>query len=235
MSERMHDWIAKAVSEQMTSLFADSISQLASRVAALEDKLNQTDQTENPSENASALPRSTTLPKPTTLPKQAKSVEPKSVTSTVHSKNVDDQNKPTLISVVDTPSLNDSNTRKNNEEWVEVARRRPRSPPQGLLRGTAAPGTTELQASERQRHFHLFYLKIGTTEEQVRNHLKKVTQCDACKVESLKARGPYASFKLSVPFKVSESVLAPDSWPEDVCIKPWRRPFRPDEKREDAS
>lgn len=119
--------------------------------------------------------------------------------------------------------------------WTEVRRKRTRaSLPAAttVLRGTAAPGTTALSAAERVKFLHLYYVRQGTTAEQVRAHLTTVCGDDVCTVETLKARGNYASFKLGVPYKQVDRVLEVSNWAEDICVKPWRQSFRrPQEQR----
>lgn len=106
-------------------------------------------------------------------------------------------------------------------EWTEVNRRRSR-----VVRGSAAPGTTLIEAHERTRFIHLCYVKAGTTAEQIHLHLKSISGLDAISVDPLKPRGNYASFKLGVSAKAYTSVMAPENWPEDIYIKPWTQPFR---------
>lgn len=113
-----------------------------------------------------------------------------------------------------------------SDGWTEVNRKRPRTVLSRATRGTAVAGTTQLEASERLRRIHLFFVKQGTTDEQVKSHLKCITGSEEIKVESLKSRGPYASFKLTVPYKLFNKVMAPESWPQDVCVKLWSQPFR---------
>ncbi|CAG4989997.1 unnamed protein product [Colias eurytheme] len=122
-----------------------------------------------------------------------------------------------------------------NSDWVKVGHKnneRPARLSRDVLRGTAAPGATMLHAAERRRYLHLFYVREGTTEEQVRAHLVNICGEDVCTVEALKPRGHYASFKLDVPSKLSESVMAPSNWAQDICIKPWRQNFRVKQKSE---
>ena len=113
-------------------------------------------------------------------------------------------------------------------EWVTVVKKRSKTYRDSIVRGTATPNASTLQASERWRYLHLYYLKLGTTEDQVHDHLCNISGCDNCKVEGLKARGDYASFKLTVPSKLASSILSPLNWPEDICIKPWHHNFRSD-------
>lgn len=112
------------------------------------------------------------------------------------------------------------------DSWTEVKRRQSRVSTSNVSRGTAAPGSTILEASERIQYLHLFYVKQGTTETMVLDHLKTICGSDPCIVQPLKSRGNYASFKLSVPLKWSESILSPRNWAQDICIKPWKQLFR---------
>lgn len=111
----------------------------------------------------------------------------------------------------------------SSEHWTEIRRNMNQAK---VIRGSAAPGTLLLEPSERWKYFHLYYVKNGTTDDIIKEHLKTVCLADVCTVESLKSRGNYASFKIGVPVKQSERMLHVSSWPEDVCIKPWRNTFR---------
>lgn len=118
--------------------------------------------------------------------------------------------------------LNDS----HDEGWIEVKRKRPRNLHREVIRGTASPGTTQLEASEQSRYLHLYFVKTGTAAAQVLAHLEHICGEGSCTVDTLKARGNYASFKLCVPSKMSEIVMSPNNWAENICIKPWRQNFR---------
>lgn len=106
--------------------------------------------------------------------------------------------------------------------WTVVKKKRSR-----VMCGSAAPGTSQLEASERVRHLHLYYVKVGTSVEQIRLHLNTVcNSSEVTSIESLKARGNYASFKLTVTWSSADKVMASEAWPQGVCIKPWSLPFR---------
>lgn len=130
-----------------------------------------------------------------------------------------------LSSSVPIPSVNSCED-LNKDGWVEVRPRRKRTSLPGVLRGTATPGSTLLQASERWRYLHLYYVQEGTTIQEVSKHLESICGNDMCTVEELKPRGRYASFKLGVPTKSAENVMSPENWAKDICIKPWRQNFR---------
>lgn len=96
-----------------------------------------------------------------------------------------------------------------------------------VVRGSAAPGTTALEASERTIYLHLYYVRQGTTQEEVKLHLDYISGSkDICSVVTLKARGNYASFKLGIPPRLVDTVLAGENWAKDICVKPWRDNFR---------
>lgn len=113
-----------------------------------------------------------------------------------------------------------------DSEWIEVKRRRNRRAIENVIRGTAPPASTSLLPAERKSYLHLYYVKVGTTVEQVITHLKNICAEDVCSVEVLKSRGDYASFKLSVPTKHCSKYLSPENWAVDVHIKPWHSGFR---------
>lgn len=119
--------------------------------------------------------------------------------------------------------------------WEEVKRKRSRFSLPGVLRGTAAPGSTLLHAAERRRYLHLYYVREGTTDEQVRQHLTSICGSGECTVEKLKSRGLYSSFKLGVPLKHADNIMSSDNWAEDICVKPWRQNFRAKDNRYQVS
>lgn len=113
------------------------------------------------------------------------------------------------------------------EGWTEVKRRRSRvASSVEILRGVAIAGATSLEAAEKMDYLHLFYVKEGTTDVQVREHLAKICGSDVCTVVSLKSRGKYASFKLGVPSKLTQRVMAAENWTKDICLKQWTQNFR---------
>lgn len=122
----------------------------------------------------------------------------------------------------------DADINKNMEarDWTVVTRKNKRYSLPTVLRGTATPGSTMLEASERWQYLHLYYVKQGTSEAQIQEHLKNITASDLCTVEVLKSRGRYASFKIGAPARLSAAILAPENWAEDICIKLWRQSFR---------
>lgn len=125
--------------------------------------------------------------------------------------------------------------KNSDNEWIEVkSRRSRRTSPSNVIRGTAIPGSSTcfLSAAERKSYLHLYYLQIGTTVEQVMGHLATICPGDDCSAESLKSRGDYASFKLTVPTKHVNKYLSPEYWAKDVCIKPWHSGFRKSQQTE---
>lgn len=115
-------------------------------------------------------------------------------------------------------------------EWIEVKRsRHPRRASDKVTLGTAVPSSsspTSLSAAERKTYLHLYYVKLGTTVDEVLEYLRYVCSDAICTAETLKARGDYASFKLCVPTKHLDKYLCAETWPEDVCVKLWRNGFR---------
>lgn len=139
--------------------------------------------------------------------------------------------KATVLTIDDSVRSTSNTTNKDindshDEGWIEVIRKRPRNLRSEVIRGTASPGTTQLEASEQSRYLHLYFVKTGTAAAQVLAHLEHICGKGSCTVDTLKARGNYASFKLCVPSKMSEIVMSPNNWAENICIKPWRQNFR---------
>lgn len=110
--------------------------------------------------------------------------------------------------------------------WTEVKRKCIRTSLSRTRRGYAGEGSTQLEVSKWLRRIRLFYVKQGTTDDQVKSHLKSITGSDAITVEILKSRGPRPSFKLIEPSTLLNLVMAPESWPLNVCVEPWSQPFR---------
>jgi hypothetical protein len=227
MSEHMHDLFSEPIAKAVSTVFSKSFDILSDRIATMGKKMENI-ATVDPLTDAAALRR--TLPLDQNL---VISGQEESVTLPVLSPRTAAGTRRDWSDIVGGPRRsNNTSGGLQNHDVTEVKRpRRVRSPPQNILRGTAAPGNSEIQASERQSNYHLFYVKSGTTAEQVKKYLVRIAGREDCSVENLRARGPYASFKLCVPSVSTEHILAPDSWPEGVCIKPWRRPFRPEHQR----
>lgn len=122
------------------------------------------------------------------------------------------------------PEIRKGNT--EDSKWTDVKSKHSKGRRSQILRGTADPCNSLLQASEKVQYLHLYYVKMGTSDIEVNEHLKKISKTDTCTVETLKARGNYASFKLGVPTRLVDTVLMPTNWAADICIKPWRQIFR---------
>lgn len=165
----------------------------------------------------------TTKPAPTTTDREATSsiVTP---TPSVPSmpQLTDIESHPTVLSQI----ANDDATEPDVSDWIEVRHRRNRRSLENVIRGTAASESSTLLAAERKSYLHLYYVKVGTTVDQVTAHLKSICSEDYCSAEALKPRGDYASFKLTVPTKHITMYMSPENWTEDVHIKRWRSGFR---------
>lgn len=147
---------------------------------------------------------------------------------------------PTLVASLHTTSMSQQldvmgDGRAYNEVVKRGGRRIATIP--NVVRGTAKPGLIDLEAAERRKLLHLFYVKKGTNSEQIQAHLNTICGNDDCKVEVLKSRGEYASFKLNVPATQADEVLSPQNWPADICVKPWRSQYfrRPSKENQDKA
>lgn len=177
----------------------------------------------------SSIKSSTDLGKPAPLPANTKKL-------VLKKKEYPQKSKPETPATTGTESPIPSTTNKQKgihlaaldytDEWVEVKKKKTRQSLPGVKWGKAAPGATLLEASEKRKYLHLFYVKLGTTEQQVRNHLATVCGVEDCTIETLKSRGNYASFKLGVSDQYYDRVTAVENWTENICIKPWRQNFR---------
>lgn len=229
LEERLSVVIAKQISEQITAPMKKSIHDLSERVLLLEDKIKileggkQTTNSKKPTksnqyEHGDTVTQNLPLNNKT-APLSAEEVDQGRVADQSKT-NVFTDNKQVSAS-------HKSNSQHDPVEWTEVVKKRSRVSPVGVIRGAAAPGAMKLEAAERRRYLHLYYVKVGTTEEQVRDHLRAICPGDDSVVIVLKARGNYASFKLDVPSKSADTIMSPENWPEDVCVKPWSQsPYR---------
>jgi hypothetical protein len=247
LSERMRDIVANTVGETVATVFSDTVDQLVRKIAELGMKVERLHMTAPtlsaaPAENTTVTPLSGPRSISRTFTVQEKERKHTSLPVIKNNGKVRDGDEECWTQVSGRPQCNKStpavtqikaSVSRGSQNVVQGDLRRPREPV-GLLRGTAAPGSTELLASEKQRSFHLYYIKLGTTEDQVKTHISNITEGVDCKIESLKARGPYASFRICVPSSVSDRILAPNNWPENVCVKPWRRPFRTKQSNEEG-
>ncbi|KAG6450268.1 hypothetical protein O3G_MSEX006487 [Manduca sexta] len=129
-------------------------------------------------------------------------------------------------------STNNMATSTETSEWKQVTHKRMRHRTSNILRGTAVPGSTTLEAASRSIYLHLYYVKLGTSENEVLSHLKCICPSDAYIVEALKARGNYASFKLEVPAKFSQHIMSTENWAEGICVKLWKQNFRSKKSQE---
>lgn len=113
-----------------------------------------------------------------------------------------------------------------HSSYSEVTKN-PKKPIQGVVRGSGKQSESLplLVAAEQPRYIHLYYVQVGTLSESVKEYVDIITGTKTCHVETLKARGQYASFKIGVPSSLYETVMTPDKWPENVCIKPWTKNF----------
>lgn len=114
----------------------------------------------------------------------------------------------------------------DKDGWTEVKKKRLRNSYSRITRGTASPSASQLEASEQRRYLHLYYVKAGTTAAEVLTHLNRICGEGLCTVDTLKARGNYASFKLGVSSKVYDVVMSSHNWAENICVKPWQQFFR---------
>ncbi|XP_061713780.1 uncharacterized protein LOC133522441 [Cydia pomonella] len=237
LDERLISLIGKAVENQIAPL-VQSVAQLKTRVTtveervtALEERLNSlvTYRDNNPAETYASVTEKPRAQSPASCNATSRSVSPS--TGKIASDKV-------LLPPIAGQIPNNRDSDKHTETLAKPASSDAESEGRGKLqirprkqlevkRGTALPGTTcPLKASERCRYIHLFYVKVGTTNEQVQAYLSEICGEDVCTVETLKAKGNYASFKLTVPLKCIERVLDPAYWAEDICIKPWKQNFR---------
>lgn len=249
INQRLTNIIGKAVSEQFASEYCSTISKLSDKVSGLEERVlklealasnpyTERDQMRtvelNVEKSASMVIKEVT-PK---MPLQHEGAKPKSTSAVTKTtkKNNRDQQDGCDASIVHLDPLvetgTDTESKKGFNDWTEVKKRRPRTASSRITRGTADVSSTKLEASEWLRQVHVFYVKLGTTEEQVKSHVASVIGTNNITVETLKSRGQYASFKLAVPSTSYEHILAPESWPVNVCVKPWQQLFRQKSERQ---
>ncbi|PSN41237.1 hypothetical protein C0J52_13436 [Blattella germanica] len=110
---------------------------------------------------------------------------------------------------------------ENKEQWTDVVNRRNKNPVivGRQVKSSDENSTLQLQGVPKMSELHVYRLAPTTTEEQIINFLKPKRPEVIC--EKLESRNAniYASFKVSVHEEHVESVLSPDQWPQNVCIK----------------
>ncbi|KAI5640060.1 hypothetical protein NE865_07474 [Phthorimaea operculella] len=241
-----------AEQSQINLRVEEYIKFLQNKVSVLENKLSTLENLLRKPDNQQQPPKLSTQP-----PKLSMQPPSKNITVNIVEKPKEDANintvekeNPCLIQQNNVPVLQpippplqlqintqtkDGSPAADEGGWTEVKKKRPRSSVSGVMRGTAPPELSIIEAAERQRYIHLCYVKAGTTDEQVRSYLVSICNSDKCTVQALRARGDYASFKLGVPSHLFDTVMAPSNWAKDICIKPWSQNFRAKDNQENKS
>ncbi|CAH0683130.1 unnamed protein product [Spodoptera exigua] len=155
LSERLPILISNFVAEQVALVVNTTITKLNDRISDLEKKLERMEArqiSEGIQTELSKQPRIDTA-------------LAKSLCKTSKSQNTCNE----TCGTQDNQDINSEDVMQNSG-WTEVNRREKQKykQPTGIMRGTASPGATQLEASERWRYLHLFYVKVGTTENQTR-------------------------------------------------------------------
>jgi hypothetical protein len=170
----MHDLIAKPIAEGVALMLSDSFTHLTDKVTAMGQCLDGMVSVESMSGPALPDQPPATVAFPPVLPKNAsnfdvheqkKSTPPLEVShakkNEKHGENRNEatkrpnRNKSASMSSERTDMASGSSDQQSH---VVGGPRRARVPA-GLLRGTAASSSAGLQASEKQRSFHIYYLK----------------------------------------------------------------------------
>lgn len=218
MVERMSILITKVVTEQVTTPIYSQIAELTERVVTLESELKELKNKQPSLSQSNDWPITQSLVKVDDLGDEAAfGIKPCNAAADLQVNP--EVNEPMVNPVA-------KKTAGASAQWTEVTKKHHSKTPAGVMRGVAVPGATKLEAAERRRQLHLYYVKVGTTEAEIREHLNSIQENGTYIVESLKARGNYASFKLDVPSRLAEAIMSPENWTEDICIKPWRQSFR---------
>lgn len=230
LTSKINDLIVGEFQSFKAEIFG-KIDALTSKVLQLEEQYKtEAGKANNNTSITTGQSTTTSTTKKNKAPKQKGQAQSKPIGGIITSSNIPAQNNNKTTEEL-LPSSNPNSENVTKGDWEEVRPRRARASLASVRRGTAAPGTTLLQASERWTYLHLYYVQEGTSTEQVRNHLSTICSGDVCTVDELKSRGRYASFKLGVPARCADSVLSSANWAQDICIKPWRQNFRTQEKR----
>lgn len=117
-------------------------------------------------------------------------------------------------------TINDQ-SRNNGGEWKEIRKRNKTRSPRAVLIGTG-DGSNGLQAAERTKHLNVWSFRPQTTEHDVLNHINHIVKCDKYKVEKRRiVSEEHASFIISFPESLHESLSSPSSWPPRVKICDW--------------
>lgn len=111
----------------------------------------------------------------------------------------------------------------DQEGFQEVRRRKPRK----ILVGNNNAGG--LSVAPKQAYIHIWRLAKDTTVEYLVTYIKQKIPGTEVECEKLNARGPYASFKVTVNDSLLEHLMNPECWPAGCAIDRFfnRRPNTP--------
>lgn len=75
-----------------------------------------------------------------------------------------------------------------------------------------------LLVAQKEVHLHIWRLSPSTTEDDLTNYIKKSLPDLEIACSALKARGNYASFKVTTLESAYDDLISPDFWPNGVAI-----------------
>lgn len=109
------------------------------------------------------------------------------------------------------------------EGFQQVRRRKPRK----IIIGSSTSGG--LSVAPKQGHIHIWRLATDTTISTLEKYIGNKTPSTKVECEQLNARGPYASFKITVDDSMMEELMNPEFWPTGTAIDRFlpRRPLPP--------
>ncbi|KAI5638221.1 hypothetical protein NE865_09167 [Phthorimaea operculella] len=146
-------------------------------------------------------------------------------TNETDNKNSEDILSPDNEANSETADSIDDDDDQTAGNWIEYRGRKKRITKPIFQRGTAGPNVTTLRAVEPTKTIHLWNMHMESRVDEIHTYLKTLCGPKPCKVEELKARGAYKSFKLTVSEELFDKCIATNLWPNNARIKEWT-PFR---------
>lgn len=109
----------------------------------------------------------------------------------------------------------DEQTKENS--WVTLVRKSPKRRAE-VVTGSDK-NVTSIRGVTRYRHLHVYRVDPGMKPEELVDYLKTKNIPDAqCEKLTNKYPNIYSSFKISIPAKLYDTAMKPETWPEDVCV-----------------
>jgi TATA-box binding protein (TBP) (component of TFIID and TFIIIB) len=110
------------------------------------------------------------------------------------------------------------NSEDNDSDFTPVVRKGKVNKKVKVFGTGGTSSTCTLTAVTKMAHLHVWRLSKDTTDVALRDYLKSALDTENVIVESLKTKGDYASFKVSVNFDLMDKIYEPEIWPKNTAV-----------------